>query len=185
VTNSGGPLTPNTILSPLLASNTTSVKPPATNADPKNDDGPENLVGDDSEIKAKGVDDGVNEGMPAFPYLINILLIFITQSFCLADSTTSTKETAPSQVAVGAAGSIATSKEIAPCQVAVGAAHSTTTGDGAAAAENRADETQANTVNMPVFAGVPAVPVHNDEATKKRPAAGDIFRFQPNNCAEW
>ncbi|KDR67761.1 hypothetical protein GALMADRAFT_216159 [Galerina marginata CBS 339.88] len=25
----------------------------------------------------------------------------------------------------------------------------------------------------------------NLEATKKKPAAGDMFRFQPNNCVEW
>jgi hypothetical protein len=205
---------------PLFAGHTTSVKAPATNADPHCDDGPDDLVGD--EINAKGVDDGVSEGMPAFSYLIDILLTFITQSLCLADSTTSMKETAPSQVAVGAADSTVTSKEIAPSdpsqvtigaadptvmsqeitpsdpsqvtigaadstampnevapsdpsQVAVSAAHSEMTRDGAAAAENRADETRADTVNMPVFAGVPAVPAYKDEATKKRPAAGDIF----------
>ena len=103
-----------------------------------------------------------------------------------AHSTATTKETAPSQVAVGTVDSTATTKETAP-PVAAGDAHSTTTGDGlgAAAGENSADETRANTGNIPVLAGVPALPAHNNEATKKRPAAGDIFRFQPNNCVEW
>ncbi|KAF8968968.1 hypothetical protein BDZ97DRAFT_1754910 [Flammula alnicola] len=78
------------------------------------------------------------------------------------------------------ADSTTTTKEAAPPQITTGDAHSTTS---AAAAGNSADETQVNAVNAPALAALPA---HNNvEATKKKPAAGDIFRFQPNNCAEW
>jgi len=38
-------------------------------------------------------------------------------------------------------------------------------------------------VNIPDTA--PASAHSNVEATKKKPAPGDVFRFQPNNCAEW
>jgi len=42
-------------------------------------------------------------------------------------------------------------------------------------------DTQANTLGIG-----PALLANNTvEATRKKPALGDVFRFQPNNCAEW
>ncbi|KDR84302.1 hypothetical protein GALMADRAFT_220087 [Galerina marginata CBS 339.88] len=78
------------------------------------------------------------------------------------------------------ADSAAATKEAASPQVAVGAAHPTTTEDSMAANWN---STQASTVDTPALSA-PGGP-KNLEATKKKPAARDVFRFQPNNCVEW
>ncbi|KAF8155446.1 hypothetical protein B0H34DRAFT_675645 [Crassisporium funariophilum] len=78
------------------------------------------------------------------------------------------------------ADSAAATKEAASPQVAVGAAHPTATEDSIAANGNT---TQASTVDTPTLSALCSPKIL--EATKKKPAVGDMFRFQPNNCVEW
>lgn len=123
-----------------------------------------------------------------FSYLINVPLTTSIIVSTVVDSTVTTKGAAPPQVAIGTAHSATTGESTAAAAsstqantanlaVLSTATHSTTTGESTAATANGA---QANTVNLAMLSA------HNNvEAIKKKPAAGDIFRFQPTNCAEW
>ena len=74
-----------------------------------------------------------------------------------------------------------TTKDAALSEIPANAAHSIAMGDTPNAAGDGTNDVQAITPGM-----APAVSAHNNvEATRKKPALGDVFRFQPNNCAEW